>query len=64
MDNPKNQQHGGPHAAEHRPHHRPIHHSPFFWIGAVLMLAAMTGYVLSNNLSSPRGAKDVPVVVP
>jgi hypothetical protein len=30
---------------------RRIHHSPLFWIGAVLFLAAITIYVLSDDLS-------------
>jgi hypothetical protein len=28
-----------------------IHHSPFFWLGFVLVLAAITIYVLSGDLS-------------
>jgi hypothetical protein len=30
---------------------RHIHHSPLFWIGAVLFAAAITIYVLSGDLS-------------
>jgi hypothetical protein len=30
---------------------RRIHHSPIFWIGAVLFLAAIAIYVLSDDLS-------------
>jgi hypothetical protein len=30
---------------------RPIHHSPIFWVGIVLCLAAITIYVLSDDLS-------------
>jgi hypothetical protein len=30
---------------------RRIHHSPIFWIGIVLCLAAITIYVLSDDLS-------------
>jgi len=30
---------------------RPIHHSPIFWIGVVLFLAAITIYVLTDDLS-------------
>jgi hypothetical protein len=31
---------------------RPIHHSPVFWIGIVLCLAAISFYVLSDDLST------------
>jgi hypothetical protein len=30
---------------------RPVHHSPMFWIAVVLFLAAITIYVLSDDLS-------------
>jgi hypothetical protein len=30
---------------------RHIHHSPIFWIGVVLCLAAITIYVLSDDLA-------------
>jgi hypothetical protein len=30
---------------------RPIHHSPIFWIGVVLCLAAIAIYLWSNDLS-------------
>lgn len=32
---------------------RPIHHSPVFWIGVVLCLAAIVTYVMSYDLSWP-----------
>ncbi|KAA0073316.1 hypothetical protein CIW50_21830 [Tardiphaga sp. P9-11] len=32
---------------------RPIHHSPLFWIGVVLCLAAIVVYVMSYDLSWP-----------
>ena len=36
---------------------RRIHHSPIFWIGIVMCLAAITIYVLSDDLSwRPGGA--------
>lgn len=54
MDNPKNQQHGGPNAAENRTHrsswHR-MHRSPFFWVAAVCLLLGMMVYVITNNLA-------------
>jgi hypothetical protein len=30
---------------------KPIHHSPVFWIGVVLFLAAIIVYVLTDDLS-------------
>jgi hypothetical protein len=30
---------------------KPIHHSPLFWVGVVLFLAAITIYVFSDDLS-------------
>jgi hypothetical protein len=35
--------------AGHRLRH--IHHSPLFWVGVVLFLAAITIYVLTDDLS-------------
>lgn len=32
-------------------HSRRIHHSPLFWVGAVLFLAAIAIYVFSDDLS-------------
>ena len=65
MNNPEFQQHGGPHAAANRPHRRPIHHSPFFWVAAIFLLAAMIIYVLTSNLSTEMpGQKAVPTLVP
>jgi hypothetical protein len=41
-------------AMRHRDWRR-IHHSPLFWIGVFLLLAAITIYVLSDDLSwQPR----------
>jgi hypothetical protein len=41
------------HRAEAKPARdwRRIHHSPLFWLGALLFLAAVTVYVLSDNLA-------------
>ncbi len=64
MENPEFKQHGGPHAAEHRPHRRPIHHSPFFWIAAFFILAAMIVYVISGNLAFGPGHRPVPAALP
>ncbi|WP_020173902.1 hypothetical protein [Methyloferula stellata] len=33
------------------PDWRRIHHSPLFWVGVVLFLAAISIYVLTNDLS-------------
>jgi hypothetical protein len=46
----------GHHQHEHkeprpRPDSRRIHHSPLFWVGAVLFLLAIAIYVLSDDLS-------------
>jgi len=64
MDNPEFQQHGGPQAREHRPHRRPLHHTPFFWISVIMIFAAMTTYVLTNNLSSAPGHQAMPAIAP
>jgi hypothetical protein len=34
-----------------RHHWKKIHHSPLFWLGFILFLAAITIYVLSGDLS-------------
>jgi hypothetical protein len=34
-----------------RPPARPIHHSPFFWIGVAMCLAAIAIYLWSDDLS-------------
>ena len=70
MDHPKFQQHGGAHGAEHPPH-RPywkrMHHSLFFWIAVVFILAAMVVFIMTNNLSvvpGQRAQDPVPAVAP
>jgi hypothetical protein len=40
-----------PRPAVRRRDWRRIHHSPWFWVGVVLFLAAITIYVLSDDLS-------------
>jgi hypothetical protein len=41
----------------HRPYWKRAHHSWFFWVAAIAMLAAMVIYVTSINLAfRPRGA--------
>lgn len=48
------------------PRKRPIHHSPVFWVAIVLMLAAMSWYVLSFDLAlGPKGqGQPVPAATP
>lgn len=70
MDQPKFQQHGGAHAAEHPPHGpawKRMHHSPFFWIAFVFLMAGMIIFVMTNNLALRPGTKDqapVPALAP
>jgi len=70
MADPKFQQHGGAHAAEHPPHGpywKRMHHSPFFWVAFIFLMAAMFVYVITNNLALRPGKKarePVPAVAP
>ena len=44
-----------------------MHHSPFFWVAAVCLLAGMIVYVMTNNLAFWPGSKaqpPVPAVAP
>ena len=44
-----------------------MHHSPFFWIAALFILAAMVTNVMTSNLSSWPGKapqKSVPALTP
>lgn len=44
-----------------------MHHSPFFWVAAVCLLAMMVLYVMTSNLSSWPGQKSrqpVPALSP
>ena len=62
--------HDGGRGAEHPPHvprWKRMHHSPFFWVAAVCLLAVMVVYVMTNNLSFWPGSKaqpPVPAVAP
>ena len=49
--NKENRHGNGPTPAADRRNLRRIHHSPLFWIGVVLFLAAIAIYVLSDDLS-------------
>jgi len=51
MDDPKFQQHGGPHARQNRSNWKRLHHSPFFWVAAVCLLLGMVVFVITNNLA-------------
>jgi len=39
-----------------------MHHSPFFWVAAVSLLALMVVYVLTSNLSVRPGREPQPPV--
>ena len=49
--NDESRQRGESEPAVQRRDWRRVHHSPLFWIGIVLCLAAITIYVMSNDLS-------------
>jgi hypothetical protein len=43
--------HGAPRPVVRRRDWRRIHHSPLFWVGVLLFLAAITIYLLSDDLA-------------
>ncbi|HEY8332481.1 MAG TPA: hypothetical protein VIQ05_01700 [Tardiphaga sp.] len=47
----KNNEHRDTQPPDGRRDWRRIHHSPAFWVGVALCLAAITIYVLSDDLS-------------
>ena len=47
----KHPHHHEPRPSQPQPDARRIHHSPLFWVGAVLFLLAIAIYVLSDDLS-------------
>jgi hypothetical protein len=54
--NNKNHHGDAPKPAARRGDWRQVHHSPLFWVGVFMFLAAITIYVLSDDLSwRPRG---------
>jgi hypothetical protein len=61
---------GGEHTPEHPPHGprwKRMHHSPFFWVAAVFIGAAMFIYITTGDLSFAAGRKvqaPVPAVSP
>jgi len=44
----------------HAPYWQRAHRDPRFWIAVILMLAAMTVYVVTENLSQPPGRPPQP----
>jgi hypothetical protein len=46
----------------HQPYWARAHRDPFFWIAVVVMLAAMTIYVTTENLSQPPGRPAQPAM--
>ncbi|HEX2854740.1 MAG TPA: hypothetical protein VHO24_16025 [Opitutaceae bacterium] len=46
----------------HSPAWKRIHRSPFFWVAAFFILAAMVIYVVTNNLAFWPGEKAQPAV--
>jgi len=70
MSNPFTHQHDGGRGAEHPPHGprwKRMHHSPFFWVAAVSLMAVMVVYVMTSNLSVWPGKEPqqpVPALAP
>ena len=63
MTSPYYQPHGDSHNGEHPPHGpawKRMHRSPFFWVAAICIMAAMYVYVMTNNLSVTPGEKPPP----
>lgn len=51
---------GGPQLVDHHSHQpawRRIQRSPFFWVAVIFILAAMTVYIATGNLSTVSDAK-------
>ncbi|SDR68577.1 hypothetical protein [Opitutus sp. GAS368] len=71
MNDPKFQPDGGGAAGSQHPPHGPrwkrMHHSPFFWVAAVFIMAAMVTYIMTGNLSFWPGREPqqpVPALAP
>ncbi len=65
MSSPFPPRHGGPHLVDHHSHQpawKRIHRSPFFWVAAVFIAAAMVVYVMTGNLATVPGQKAQPAV--
>ena len=71
MNDPKFQPNGGGAQGSQHPPHGPrwkgMHHSPFFWVAVVFIMAAMVTYIMTGNLSFWPGREpqqSVPAVAP
>lgn len=71
MNDPKFQSNsGGAQGSQHPPHGpywKRMHHSPFFWVSAFFIMAAMVIYVMTGNLSVWPGREaqaPVPALAP
>ncbi len=67
MNDPKFQSPGGAQGSQHPPHGprwKRMHHSPFFWVAAVFIMAAMVIYVMTDNLSLGPEKKAMPALAP
>ena len=70
MSNPFPSRGGGPLLVDHHSHQpawKRLHRSPFFWVAAIFIAAAMTVYVMTSNLANVPGQKaqqPVPAVAP
>jgi Mg2+/citrate symporter len=58
-DHREHRHHGEAEIQRRRPDWRRIHHSPLFWVGAAMFLAAIAIYVWSEDLSwRPRSRQE------
>lgn len=59
---------GGPHLVDHhsrQPAWKRLHRSPFFWVAACFIAAAMYVYVMTGNLANVPGRQaPVPALAP
>ena len=65
MSNPFPSRGGGPLLVDHHSHQpawKQLHRSPFFWLAAACIGAAMTVYVMTSNLANVPGEKTQPPV--
>ncbi|MEJ0095320.1 MAG: hypothetical protein WDN46_18520 [Methylocella sp.] len=59
MNENRHDRHHGAEPDRRRPDWRRIHHSPLFWVGAAMFLAAIAIYVWSEDLSwRPRSHQE------
>jgi hypothetical protein len=66
MNDPQLHQHGGPNP-KRRPYWKRAHRSPFFWVAAIAILAAMAVYVFTDNLAFRPGrgmGRPMPAIAP